>query len=141
MEFSNQYLTYEEYAELGGALEETPFNILELEARKNIDKYTFGRLQELDEQINEVKVCEYRLINALSTYEAYENQNKGVSSESTDGYSVSYGGATENISKAKINEIRGIIKTYLAECKLEDGTPYLYAGGVSHDNKQKHYIL
>ena len=42
MEFSNQYLTYQEYLELGGSLEETPFNILELEAQKNIDKYTFG---------------------------------------------------------------------------------------------------
>lgn len=128
MEFENQYLTYDEYISLGGALEETPFNILELEARKNIDKYTFGRLQNLESQINEVKVCEYRLINALNTYEAYENQSKGISSENTDGYSVSYGGATESISKAKINEIKGIIKTYLAECKLEDGTPYLYVG-------------
>lgn len=128
MEFNKQYLTYEEYVELGGTLNETPFNILELEAQKNIDKYTFGKLQNLDSQINEVKVCEYRLINALSTYEAYENQSKGVSSENTDGYSISYGGATENISKAKMNEIRGIIKTYLAECKLEDGTPYLYVG-------------
>jgi hypothetical protein len=141
MEFNNQYLTYEEYAELGGALEETPFNILELEARKNIDKYTFGRLQNLDSQINEVKVCEFKLINLLDTYNSYANQNKGVSSESTDGYSISYSSATENVSKAKINEIKDIIKTYLAECKLEDGTPYLYVGGVKYANEQHHYIL
>ena len=59
MEFTKQYLTYEEYQELGGTLEETPFNILELEAQKNIDKYTFDRLKDLEEQINEVKICEY----------------------------------------------------------------------------------
>lgn len=128
MEFKNQYLTYDEYLQLGGTLDETPFNILELEARKNIDKYTFGRLQNLEEQCNEVKVCEYRLINALNAYAISENQNKGVLSENTDGYSVSYGQASENTSMAKISETRGIIKTYLAECKLEDGTPYLYVG-------------
>ena len=128
MEFDKQYLTYEEYVELGGTLDETPFNILELEAQKNIDKYTFGRLKDLDEQINEVKICEFKLIGLLDTYNSYENQNKSISSENTDGYSISYNQATENVSQAKINEIKGIIRTYLAECKLEDGTPYLYRG-------------
>lgn len=128
MEFKNQYLTYDEYLQLGGSLKETPFNILEVEARKEIDKYTFGRLQNLETQINEVKVCEYRLINSLNAYATSENQNKGILSEHTDGYSVSYSGASENVSMAKIDEIKGIIRTYLAECKLDDGTPYLYAG-------------
>ena len=114
MEFTKQYLTYEEYQELGGTLEETPFDILELEAQKNIDKYTFGRLKDLDEQINEVKICEYKLIELLETYNSYNAQNKSISSESTDGYSIS--------------DIKGIIKIYLAECYLEDGTPYLYVG-------------
>lgn len=128
MEFTKHYLTYEEYVELGGTLEETPFNILELEAQKNIDRYTFGRLQDIDTQVNEVKVCDFKLIELLNTYSFYDNQNKSISSENTDGYSISYSQATENVSKAKINEIKGIIKTYLAECKLEDGTPYLYVG-------------
>lgn len=128
MEFENQYLTYEEYIELGGTLDETPFNILELEAQKNIDKYTLGRLKDLEKQINEVKVCEYKLINLLNTYNSYENQNKSISSENIDGYSVTYSQATENVSKSKIEDIKCIIKTYLAECKLEDGTPYLYVG-------------
>lgn len=128
MEFENQYLTYEEYIELGGTLDETPFNILELEAQKNVDKYTFGRLQNLEQQINEVKVCIFKLIGLINTYNSYENQNKSVSSENIDGYSVTYSQATENVSKSKIEDIKCIIKTYLAECKLEDGTPYLYVG-------------
>lgn len=128
MEFTNQYLGYDEYLLLGGTLEETPFDILELEARKSIDKYTFGRLKDLEEQINEVKICEYKLIELLDTYNSYNTQNKSISSENTDGYSVSYSGASENVLKAKINDIKGIIKTYLAECYLEDGTPYLYVG-------------
>ena len=128
MEFTNQYLKYDEYCLLGGTLEEAPFNILELEAQKNIDKYTFGRLKDLQEQINEVKICEYKLIELLDTYNSYNTQSKSVSGESTDGYSISYSGASENVLKAKISDIKGIIKTYLAECYLEDGTPYLYVG-------------
>lgn len=128
MEFIKQYLTYEEYRSLGGTLEETPFKILELEARKNIDKYTFGRLQKLESQIDEVKVCMYKLIGLGDTYAKYDSQNKAVASETTDGYSVSYGQATENITKAKTSEIKSTIRTYLAECRLEDGTPYLYCG-------------
>lgn len=128
MEFTNQYLKYDEYCLLGGTLEEAPFDILELEAQKNIDKYTFGRLKNLEEQINEVKICEFKLIELLETYNSYNTQSKSVSGESTDGYSISYSGASENVLKAKINDIKGIIKTYLAECYLEDGTPYLYVG-------------
>lgn len=128
MEFNNQYLTYEEYQDLGGTLQETPFNILEFEARKNINKYTFGRLENLEQQINEVKICEFKLIGLLNTYSDYENQNKSISSENTDGYSISYAQTTVNVSKAKINEIKSIIKSDLSECYLEDGTPYLYVG-------------
>ena len=50
MEFNKHYLSYEEYIELGGTLDEAPFNILELEAQKNIDKYTQGRHRAPHEQ-------------------------------------------------------------------------------------------
>ena len=128
MEFNNQYLTYSEYTGLGGTLEETPFNILELEARKNIDRYTFGRLIDLEEQEQETKICEFKLIELLNTYSFYDSQNKSISSEKTDGYSISYSKASEDVSLAKSSEIKSIIRVYLSECKLEDGTPYLYVG-------------
>ena len=128
MEFTKQYLTYDEYVELGGTLDETPFNILELEAQKNIDKYTLGKLQNLDEQINEVKICEFKLVGLLNTYNSYESRDKSISSENIDGYSISYSQGTESVSKAKVNEIKAIVKEFLAECRLEDGTPYLYVG-------------
>ena len=128
MEFKKQYLTYNEYKELGGTLREAPFNILELEAQKNIDKYTTGKLKDLEEQIEEVKICAFRLIGLLNSYSSYDNQNKSISSESIDGYNISYSQTAENISKSKISEIKGIVKSCLAECKLENGTPYLYVG-------------
>jgi len=135
MEFKKHYLTYEEYRELGGTLDMTPFNILELEAQSCIDKYTFNRLQNLDKQVNEVKVCIYELIKNLASYSEYTEQNKSISSENTDGYSISYRGGDENVSKSNLVEIKNIIRTCLAGCCLEDGTPYLYIGVDYHGNK------
>ena len=131
MEFTKHYLTYAEYKALGGTLEETPFNVLELKAQKEIDRYTFGRLQTLPTQINEVKVCVYELIKKLDNYQNAEtNQAKGISSESTDGYSISYGTKTSDSVSSMNEDIENCIKIYLSECKLADGTPYLYCGVV-----------
>ena len=128
MEISGQYLTFAEYQALGGTLLETPFKILEFEARQNVDKYTFGRLKELKTQNNEVKLCIYKLIEMIDSYSKQEAQNKGIASENTDGYSVSYLAPSTNITDAKNSEIKGIVKEYLVDCKLEDGTPYMYCG-------------
>ena len=128
MEFSGQYLTYIEYKALGGTLLEMPFNLLEFEARQNVDKYTFGRLKELENQNQEVKLCIFKLIGMLDSYSKQESQNKGVASENTDGYSVSYITPQTTITEAKSMEIKGIVKEYLVDCKLEDGTPYMYCG-------------
>lgn len=128
MEISGQYLTYKEYKALGGTLTETPFKILEFEARQNVDKYTFGRLKELETQNQEVKLCINKLIGMIDSYNKQEIQNKGIKGENTDGYSVTYLEPTTNITEAKNSEIQGIIKEYLVDCKLEDGTPYMYCG-------------
>lgn len=112
-----QYLTFAEYQDLGGTLDEVPFNTLELTARGILDQRTFGRLKSLETQINEVKICIYQLINNIST------SSKGISSESIDGYSVSY---LDTKQKASVYD--DIIRNNLSMCRLEDGTPYLYCG-------------
>ena len=48
MEFSGQYLTYDEYKALGGNLDITPFNLLEYEARRIIDSRTLQRLKGIE---------------------------------------------------------------------------------------------
>ena len=128
MEFSGQYLTYEEYKGLGGTLDLMPFNLLELEARKEIDKYTFGRLTNLENQVQEVKLCIFDLITLLKSYNADLTRNKAVSSESIDGYSVSYQTTTKDQIDGKESNLSGVIGTWLSNCKLDDGTPYLYRG-------------
>lgn len=93
MEFEGQYLTYQEYINLGGTLAETPFNLLEFEARNQIDLRTQNRLVGVDEIPQKVKICEFKLIEKLNDYLNQINQinqNGNVSSENIDGYSVSY---------------------------------------------------
>ena len=129
MEFNNQYLTYEEYKSLGGTLGEMPFNILEFKCRKIIDNLTFNRLTNLKTQIQEVKMCIYDMINISSKYEQISNkQAQGITSESTDGYSVSYGSINAEQEKARELELQGCVRDYLIDCKLIDGTPYMYCG-------------
>lgn len=128
MEISGQYLTYVEYKALGGTLDQTPFNVLEFEARQSIDKYTFGRLKELTTQNQEVKLCDYKLISTINSYNSQIDLNKGIASEHTDGYSVSYATPSTALVQAKTSDIENVIKEYLIDCKLEDGTPYLYRG-------------
>ena len=126
MEFKGQYLTYEEYRAMGGTLDLMPFNLLEFEARKEIDNRTYGRLKTFEKQIQEVKMCDYNLIITLTGYKKNKNKDKSIESENIDGYSVNYN--VSNLTKEEKKEIKNIIETYLDECKLSNGTPYLYRG-------------
>jgi hypothetical protein len=123
MTFSGQYLTYAEYQGLGGTLVQVPFNLLEFKARKKIDLETSNRLITLETQKQEVKLCINEMINKYIEY----SKNDGVSSESTDGYSISY---NKVLTKEQEQELLGIIRSYLGTCNLDDdyNTPYLYRG-------------
>lgn len=129
MEFINQYLTYDEYIELGGTLDnETPFNILETEARNELNNYTHNRLKHLNNQPNEVKLCMLALINDLETFHNVKKCNKNIVSESIDGYSVNYGQTSKEQIDTQVAEIKNIIEGYLGSLIMPDGTPYLYMG-------------
>ena len=121
MEFSGQYLNYEEYKSLGGTLDIMPFNILEFEARKQIDIKTQKRLVGIDEIPDDVKLCVFHLINAVMNYSnsitSANSSNGTIASENTDGYSVSYNqtNATQiqEIVKSKNVELDNIILNHL----------------------------
>lgn len=128
MEFENQYLQYSEYIELGGTLTEMPFNILEFEARKKIDERTQRRLLNVSDIPQEVKMCMYKLINTLDVYN--KTQKKGnISSESIDGYSVSYKDVSQTTTQAKNIELDNIITTYLINTVVNN-THILYLGVI-----------
>lgn len=127
MEFEGQYLTYQEYKALGGTLDEMPFNLLEYNARKKIDERTFGRLVDKGQEYQEVKLCVYNMITTLNSYSSYGTQNKAISSESTDGYSISYGTPQKSITEAKNSELEDIMNSYLANIAIGN-VPTLYRG-------------
>lgn len=125
MKFENQYLTHKEYIELNGVqMDEVPFNLLELEARKKIDERTYGRLKNLKNQVIEVKVCMKQLIDEIHSTNQ-DSKKKNISSETVGSYSVSY---SKIESTEQIRKYSQIIDYWLGECKLDDGTPYLYRG-------------
>lgn len=135
MTFEGQYLTYAEYQNLGGsAIGEMPFNLLEFEARRQIDIRTFNRLKDLDSENipQEVKLCEYNLINSINTFaNASESITSGgnVKSENTDGYSITYISASEisDIVRSKDIEIDDTIKDYLTGV-IVNGEHLIYCG-------------
>ena len=127
MEFEGQYLTYQEYKALGGTLDEMPFNLLEFNARMKIDERTFGRLVDKGQEYQEVKLCVYNMITTLNSYSSYDTQNKAISSESTDGYSISYGTPQKSTTEAKNSELEDVINSYLANVVI-DNVPVLYRG-------------
>ena len=121
MTFEGQYLTYAEYQELGGsAIGNMPFNLLEFEARRKIDINTQNRLKGADYVSipQEVKLCEYALINTINEFAITMDSvsgNKGISQETTDGYSIQYltGDRIAEIVNSKNTELNDIIRTYL----------------------------
>ena len=56
------YLSYEDYQEMGGTLEETTFNSFEYEAETIVNWYTFNRLKGEETYPEELAKCIYRLI-------------------------------------------------------------------------------
>lgn len=127
MEFNGQYLTYSEYVELGGTIPEMPFNLLEYEARKKIDIRTQNRLKNIESEDipQEVKLCEYAMINSINNYSSTTSDvaNKGnVASENTDGYSVSYltSAQISEVIKSKNAELEDIIRNYLLGVVVND---------------------
>ena len=123
MEFSGQYLTYEEYRALGGTLDLMPFELLEFECRRRIDERTQNRLKGIKTIPQEVKLCLFKLMNVMSSYdEGLDSVSRNIASENTDGYSVRYvtGSQIQEVLKTKSKEIDEIIMTYLTNVVINN---------------------
>ena len=126
MDFKGQYLTYQEYKGLGGTLDLTPFNVLEFEARRRIDELTYNRLVGGENIPDEVKMCEFAIINKV--LKAYDEEiGRGKTSESVGSYSVSYNSDIKKLIEDKRIEIQDIISTDLFGV-VYNGEHVLYGG-------------
>ena len=116
MDFTNQYLSYDEYLDLGGTLQEVPFNELEYECRRIIDSKTQNRLKKATEIPEEVKMLENKMIQDLyGYYNSLQKAQSGIERENTDGYSVTYmsGNQINQLIATKANDLQDLVSTYL----------------------------
>ena len=148
------YLTYEEYQNYGGTLDETTFGDFEFEAEIIINWYTFNRLKNDDSFPEEVKRCMNKLIQlaklkadalALGTQQSVTKDTEGnitsvtettasIASQSNDGVSISYNtiNAADAFSKisanGKGNELEATVQRYLQGVVNSLGQKVLYRG-------------
>lgn len=118
------YLTYVEYLEMGGTLDETAFSNYEFSARSIIDWYTFGRLQKEESFSENVKRLMYRLITIAQgrdqallggTEQGADGVHAGVvASQSNDGFSTSFNVlSADKLLDASNKEISNLVNQYL----------------------------
>ncbi len=121
------YITYSEYAEMGGAVYETAFPKLELLAEQKIDRFTQGRISKMKTVPDTVKYCMADLINALDKIDPVKTAiSAPLSGFSNDGYSETY--AAPVTADTQDAGLYGIIANWLASSKDDNGTPLLYLG-------------
>lgn len=136
------YLSYEEYLTYGGTLDETTFDEYLFEAEAQIDWYTFGRLQNFNEETVDVRVkrCAYYLlkliqnaqtVSVVPTADGSTNTGAlaGILSQSNDGVSISYAtmSAKEVLDRFD-GEVRSAIQKYLQGVRDQLGRKVLYRG-------------
>lgn len=123
-----QYLTYEQYLNIGGELEETAFKRNIDRACSFVDLHTQNRLQSVSAVSDRVMACVRDLVEYLA---------KNVSGGRTvTSKSQSAGGVSESESYAmktndEINaEMLNIVYDYLISEKDNNGTPLMYRGAM-----------
>ena len=113
------YLTYSEYVNIGGTLEEAAFNRTIDRACSVIDNATHGRVSKMGETPLEVKA----LCRDLT--EHYSKNELNVKSKSQSAGSVSESITFSEDSASAVNDL---IFDYLLNVKDDNGTPLLYRG-------------
>lgn len=133
------YLTYDEYTEMGGTLDETAFTDLEYEARSYIDWYTFNRLHGETTIPNAVKECErylikflqgrLEMIDAASGGGGSAGFVSGVASQSNDGVSIAYNVlSAKELFDIEKDEAEGIMQRCLQGVRNSLGHRLLFRG-------------
>lgn len=127
------FLSFLEYSDMGGKLDEKSYNDYERKARALINLYTHGRIAEEEPVRTCVLELAYELINLLAD-EQESMANIHLSSATNDGVSQSYVGV-EKIVPHWEQKKRRLIVDYLTGEVVKIGreyVPLLYAG-VEYD--------
>lgn len=135
------YLTYEDYFDMGGTLEdEAAFEELEFEARSIIDWWTFNRLQKDETYPEAVKRCMFKLIKLIQEKEIAMSPvtkdssdssivTAGIVRESNDNVLAEYNTLTaRQAMDMSRSEIKTIVSRYLQGVRNSLGHKVLYRG-------------
>lgn len=123
-----QYLTYEEYQEIGGTLDLTAFKRNIDRACGFIDSNTQNRLQSVLEVSQRVKACVRDLVEYLASN---MTNGKAITSKSQSAGGVSESESYATKTTDEINaEMLNIVYDYLATEKDDCGTPLMYRGAM-----------
>ena len=131
------YLTFEEYQNMGGTLDELTFNDMEFEAECIVNWYTFNRLKKDAQYPDELKKCMKALIELIrtksavlgSTGEETDPSNVQIASQSNDGVSISYNIlSAADLMNDSDKEISTKIRFYLQDVTNSLGHKLLYRG-------------
>ena len=137
-----QFLTYDEYLNMGGTLtDEDKYNLYEFEVESIIHWYTFDRLKNEESYSEEVKQCAYMLVNLI--IEKYATLNVGnadtdtptssvvgqIASQSNDGVETSYVTLSSyNLLTFCTKEVNNVINYCLRNAVNSLGRKLLYRG-------------
>lgn len=123
-----EYLTYEEYVEIGGTLDLTAFKRNIDRACGFIDLHTQSRLQSVLEVSQRAKACVRDLVECLANNVP---SGKAVTSKSQSAGGVSESESYANKTTDELNaEMFCIVYDYLATEKNDCGTPLMYRGAM-----------
>lgn len=130
------YLTYEEYKNMGGTLDQINFSKYEFQARAQINYLTFNRLKGDTVIPEEVKQVTFYLVDLMEKKAAAFSLGKGsaaastyITSQSNDGVSISYNGmAPSDLIELCKADSANAIKSYLEGVTNEAGRKLLYRG-------------
>ena len=119
------YLTFAQYAQYGGKLDDAVFLRWEYAARALVDRHTFKRVSKMAIIPESVKRLMFELIGMVEQ-QGKQQEAPAVTSFSTDGYSESY--AKPLTAEEAASAMDALVQQYLSGEADDTGTPLLYRG-------------
>lgn len=107
------YITYEEYSALGGTLSSNDFPNWERKAQRQLDYYTFNRIQYLTTIPDEVKEVLTEFVNRMYTQNTTNSSMSSASSYSNGVESVTF---KDDAEAAFNNELVKLAIDWLPAC-------------------------
>lgn len=125
------YLSYDDYLDRGGEMDEAAFAAAELRARKRVDALTAGRVAALAARGDVPEAVKLAMLTAIRADGAVGAEALAASDRpvafTTDGYSERYDGAGERTAAVERQLAAELVRLLTGEVGA-DGVPLLYRG-------------